>query len=470
MGKLKQEKKKKGLLIHNLVVVFKIISTNGYFGDCLQASETEIVGQIAGKSSKAIAEVQNLVEAKKKKFSGILSGSGAAFMVAKDLGIELGLESVKRVNISQIKEGMQNINLVVKVMQVFSPKEFEKNGKKGKLCSLIVADSTGETRLTVWHDDVRRLSEQGIKRGSVLLLRNCYAKEFNGKPQLSLGFNGSFEANPKNEMFADLPEVKMNLVKVSGLAEGLNDVSLIARLLRKFPATEFEKGERKGKVMNFLVGDKTGTVRVTAWNELVAEAQKFGENDVVEIEGGYTKPGLKGIELHLGWQSRLGKGKDSGEIPGAGQMLKEKAERKKILELKQGDVNVLVEGKIVLVNQGMLYYNICPGCGGKLQRLEEGILCDKCGEVKEPGIRPVVSVRIDDGSGQIDVTAFGKEAEKIIGVDKDKLKKLVAENGREKLLEELQGLSGKQITVVGKVRDNSFSGQTELTASLVELK
>lgn len=429
-----------------------------------------VIEQIAEKSQKQSDEIRRLVEEKKKCFSGILTDSGAAFMVAKDLGIDLGRESVKRMHISQLKAGMQNVDLLVRAMQVFSPKPFEKNGRSGKLCNLVVADSTGEIRLTVWHDDVKKLAREHVQRGSVLLLRNCYVKSFNEKLQISLASNGRMEVNPKNVLFADLPEAKTALSKISGLQEGMNDANVVARVIRLFPVTLFEKEQRKGSVMNFLIGDETGITRATAWNDLVKEVQALKENHLVRIEGAYTKQGLKGIELHLGWQARIGREPENNGIPSAGTLMMERAERKKVVGLAVGDANVLVEGKIVAVNQGALYYSVCPKCGGKVQRFDEGIVCDKCGEVKEPDIRHVVSIRIDDGSAQIDAVAYGSEAEKIMGLGKEDLKKQAAERGREALLEELQAMNGKKISVVGKVKENSFSNQIELVASAVELK
>ena len=430
--------------------------------------EENVIEQIAKKSGKTGNEVKALVENKKKKFSGLLTDSGASFMVAKDLGIEVGMESVKRINIAALKDGMQNVDLLVRVMQIFSPKEFEKNNKRGMLCNLIVADSTGETRLTVWNDDVEKIAKKGVKRGSVLLLHNCNAKEFNGRVQTSLAYKGSFEVEP-DVMFADLPEAKSKNAKAGELKEGMNDVNIEARVIRIFKATEFDKNGKKGKVMNFLIGDKTGTAKATAWNDLVEEAQKLIEGEAVSIEGAYTKLGLKDVELHLGWQTRIEK-IEGKELPTAKEMRKKTALVKKIIDLKQGDSNVLLEGKIIAVNKGALFYKVCPECGNKVQKLDEGIVCDKCGEVKEPDIRPVISVRIDDGSAQIDVVAYGKEARKIIGLDNEDLKKQRTERGSDSMIEELQELGGTKITVIGRVKQNTYSNQTEFVAGIIELE
>lgn len=428
----------------------------------------QILEQVAKKSGKTSQEIQQLIEKKKQKFSGLLTDSGAAFMIAKELGIELGLESIKRVTISQLKDGMQNLDLLVRVMQVFAPKEFEKNGKRGKLCNLVVADTTGEIRLTIWHDDVKKIQENQVKRGTVLLLKNCYVKSFNEKLQASLAYNGSIEVEP-DELFADLPDAKSQETKIEEMAEGMNDINVIARVFRKYPATEFDKGERKGKVMNILIGDKTGTMRATAWNDLVEQTQKIQENEVVRIEGAYIKKGLNGLELHMGWQARIEKEQDTGILPTAEKLAKEQAEKKKIIDLTPGQGNILLEAKIKTVNPGNLHYSICPKCGGKIHKLDEGIICDKCGEVKEPGIRQVVSVRVDDGSAQVNLVAYGKEAEKITGLSNHELKKQVLERGAEQLIEELQSLNGKKVAAVGKAKQNDYSNELEFTANSLEI-
>jgi hypothetical protein len=50
----------------------------------------QIIEQVASKSKKTSEEVKQLIEEKKSKFSGLLTDNGAAYMVAKDLGIEVG--------------------------------------------------------------------------------------------------------------------------------------------------------------------------------------------------------------------------------------------------------------------------------------------------------------------------------------------------------------------------------------------
>ena len=161
------------------------------FGLDLENAE-EIIAKIASESGRADSEIRELVEKKKAKFSGLLTDAGAAFMVAKELDVNIGVESAlaKKNKIANLREGMSNIDLLVRVLQVFPQKEFEKAGKKGTLCNLVVGDETGEVRLTLWHGDVKKLAEKNVKRGDVLLLKNCFVSSFNQKKQVGLGYGG----------------------------------------------------------------------------------------------------------------------------------------------------------------------------------------------------------------------------------------------------------------------------------------
>ena len=92
----------------------------------------EITGKISRETGKSDDEIRELIEAKKAKFSGLLTDSGAAFMVAKELGIEVEVrkkeEQKKETKIANLKDGNKNIELAVRVLHVHAPREYEKNG------------------------------------------------------------------------------------------------------------------------------------------------------------------------------------------------------------------------------------------------------------------------------------------------------------------------------------------------------
>jgi replication factor A1 len=437
----------------------------------MEAGTISLVEKIVSESGKPKEEILEKIESKKEKFAGLLTESGAALMVAKELGLELDKNS-ERLKIGQLEDGMSNVDLIARVMQIFSPREFEKNGKKGRLCNLIIADDSGEIRLTLWHDDVKKMQDQGVEKGSVLELKNCYVTSFKEKPQLNLSYQGQLTVNLQAENSGFLPKTENKIFKLDELQPGLNDVNVIARILRVFPVTEFKKENAEGKVANFQIADKTNTIRATAWNDLVNETEKLGENDLVKIEGAYTKQGLKGIELHLGYKARILKNpKIAEEVPSAMELRGVDVTKKKIAKLHKDDGIVEIKGKIIEVEPGKLFFNACQKCGKKVIKMEENFLCENCGEQKESVPNAVISIKIEDESGSINSVFYGKTAEELVGLTGKEIEKKISENSLEETMDEIRGkLWNTEITLQGKIKENSYNAELEITAKNMEKK
>ena len=123
-----------------------------------------LVASIMTGSGKSAEEVQRLIEQKKEKFSGLLTEEGAAFMIAKELGVETTGAIRADTRISSLKEGMNNIDIVARVKRAFPPRAYEKNGTKGELQNLVLTDLTGEIRATLWNKDIKKFAELGVEK------------------------------------------------------------------------------------------------------------------------------------------------------------------------------------------------------------------------------------------------------------------------------------------------------------------
>lgn len=415
-------------------------------------SFSDLVGKISSESGKNSIEIKSMIDEKLGKFSGLLTEEGAALMVARELNIELGFgeRTAQPIKVNQLSDGMKNVDVRVNALHVFPPKNFEKNGKKGQLCNLLVGDDSGEIRLTLWHDDVKKIEEKEISRNSVLLLKNCYVSAFNGKAQLSLGYNGSIVLEKKAD--------ESNLVKISSLSEDLNNVDLIAKILRIYEINTFKKESGEGKVLNFELADETGKIRATAWNDLAEIVKKTQPESVIKIEGAYTKKGLKALELHLGWKARI------MEQPKSKLLLSEKIAKKKISELELGET-IELEAKVLELLPGKLFYKTCPKCGKKAQHGIEGLLCENCGGIPEAELTPVVSARITDDESEIIATFFGSQAEQFLEIGSEKLEEKSENQSIEEILTELgKKLENKKITIIGRLKENKYTGEKEIIA------
>ncbi len=271
----------------------------------LAGGATRLVERIVSRSGRTPEEVSRLIEGKKEKFSGLLTDAGAAFMVASELGIETDGAIREETKISQMKEGMNNVDVIGKVRRAFPPKAFEKNGRKGELQNIVISDGTGEIRATLWNNSIRRFAELGAERAAQIKLSNCAVSSYNGVVQVSMNYNSEITIVQAAEAAA--PAEKEKPKNISDLAHGMDDVCVEVRIKKIFPAKEWENGRGKGRVMNFIVAEGLQEMRATAWNEAIDAVEEIGEGEKIRIEGAYVKENRGNVELHLGRTARVSK-------------------------------------------------------------------------------------------------------------------------------------------------------------------
>ncbi|MCR4368979.1 MAG: DUF2240 family protein [archaeon] len=267
----------------------------------------KIVRRIIAATGRQKKDVDSQIEAKKEKFSGLLTDSGAAFMVAKELGVEISESATDATQISALRDGMNNVDVIARLKRAYPPREFEKNGRKGKLQNIVLADATGEIRATLWNKDVEEFNSKALERGTCLRLSNCSVNSYKDTLQLSINYNGTFEITA-----AELPELKEKLLAISDLKPNMRDVCVKAVVKKIFPGKEFENERGKGKVVNFFISKGTEEIRASAWNEMCDDVEGIIEGTEVKIEGAYTKEGMNGgTELHLGRGAKIIPDKDA---------------------------------------------------------------------------------------------------------------------------------------------------------------
>lgn len=436
-----------------------------------EENSSKIVEKICKKTNKSKKEVKELIEEKKSKFSGLLTDSGAAFMIAKELGVKVGVQKnpEKKIKINNLEEGMKNIDLLVRVLHVYSPKTYEKKQRKGRYCRLLVGDETGEISLTLWEKNTKKMEKQKVERGSVLLLKNAYVNSYKGQLQLGLSSNGKIVISPKADT-STLPKPESIALKLADLDEGMENIDVFARVIRVFEVNEFKREGEKRKVVNFLIGDGTDQIRATAWNNLAEIVNRLEAGELIKIEGGYTKKGLKGTELHLGWNARIIREPTIGfKIPELKELSKTEIERKKIKNLKKGE-NVEVMGTIVSIQKGNLLFNVCPKCGGKLNIEKKGFNCEKCGKIKKPKKKTVVSITIDDGSNAIRASLFGRNAEKVLEKTTSEIIKALEEKEAMEIINQTSNkVVGKNYLFTGRVKENALNPE-ELELSVFTVR
>ena len=106
--------------------------------------------------------------------------------------------------ISDLKPRQNNVDIEGEVKSIEEPKEFQKFGRVGRVSNAILADDSGEIKLTLWNDDIDK-----VKVGSKVKITNGYINEFQGEKQLTSGRFGKLEIIEEDESEAKIKKKKI---------------------------------------------------------------------------------------------------------------------------------------------------------------------------------------------------------------------------------------------------------------------
>lgn len=373
--------------------------------------------------------------------------------------------------VEEIEADMPSLDFAAKVRRKFPPQEFKRDdGSLGKVMSVTLADETGIIRASFW-DGMAEVAES-LSPGDVLLVRGAYTRPgLAGRPEVHVGATARVEVNPLGLSVGDFEPSKF---KVGELEPGMDGLEVVARVIEVSPPREFRRADgSKGTVATLMLGDETGTVRASLWHEQAEHAKLVKPGDVVRMINCYTTLGLYGQpELQLGRQGTLEVNPPIAEqLPPADvlEMVKAEPKRVAIASLQKEGVRAEVRGTIVRVFHRRPIFDVCPSCGRSLGSVDTSLMCEECGKVVTPEHRAVLSLVLDDGTGNIRAVLFGRVAEKLLGMDgREVFERFKAARNLEELYAELK-LVGREVILTGVTRHDRYFDQLELRASDVQL-
>lgn len=216
------------------------------------------------------------------------------------------------------------------------------NNRPGQVMRVRLADDTGRIRAVFWDDKVD--SVRNSRRGDVLEIVSGQVRQGLGDVlEVHVGRLGQVKVVENSEM---APLLSATLTKIANLALGMNDVDVLGRVMDVGPIREFERRSGGvGQVGSLYVLDDTGSVRLTLWNEKTDVLAEVSPDDVVFVEGGYTREGLGGVvELNLGGMGRLTL---NPEMEASNALPHFSSKVMSISELTVGMRNMIVEGRVI---------------------------------------------------------------------------------------------------------------------------
>lgn len=191
---------------------------------------SDIVQKIIDNTGLSEEDVNKKILEKQRELSNLVSREGAAYIVAKELGLDLiGHAKPHATEIKDIASGAKNLELSTTVFRIFPTREFEKDGKKIKVASLLLSDNSGSIRLSLWDEQTELLKD--LKEGSVLEISGAYSKDDGRGLELRLEKRGRIKITG---------EVKIGTerISISEIKEGKN-YEVRAALLQLFESSPF---------------------------------------------------------------------------------------------------------------------------------------------------------------------------------------------------------------------------------------
>ncbi|MBU5574866.1 MAG: DUF2240 family protein [Candidatus Aenigmatarchaeota archaeon] len=261
-----------------------------------------------------------------------------------------------------------------------------------------------------------------------------------------------------NELGLNIKEQPKSKIEIKNIISGINNLNLVARVLSISEPKEYNKNGKVGKVQYMILGDKTGKIRLVAWNDQIEILNGIKVGDKIKIEKAFTKDDGKGrVEIRI-TKNTIIEHTDE-EIP----EIKLEVPKIKLCQIKENEL-VKVRAALVQMFEIEPFYYACPNCRSRVRVSNEKYICKIHGEVI-PEKSIFISGVIDDGTDNMRAIFFTKPALKIINLNSVEDAYI---KGAEGILKIVKNILGKEFIIQGRVRKNKFYDRMEFIVTNVE--
>ncbi len=274
----------------------------------------ELILLLVEKSGLSKSDLQTRINKKKEDLNQLVTEEGAAYIVARELGIEVPTETFVRPTIEikdllSLKPGIGSVTITGRIMRIYALRTFKKEERSGSVQRLSIADKTGEIELVLWNQTTQLISEGLIERGDVIRVVKGYLKEgYRKQVELHLSRSGKIETVNEVDSDSKYPELEVVHLATEPLDTDGENKDYIGIITLVGTLKTFQRENSEGKVTNHNLWGAETPIRAVFWNERADEALKFERGDEILIEGGQLREGRQGTpEIHISGQSRVTK-------------------------------------------------------------------------------------------------------------------------------------------------------------------
>lgn len=392
----------------------------------------------------------------------------------KDMLNECGkyLKPVQIGDLNTVEDEGEEVDILGRVINLYEPNQFQRDdGSTGIVRSAIIADDSGVVRTSFWDEK----AESSLEIGKAVKIENARTRMGTYDIELSVGKTARL-INPSEDELKKIPslsDIEKSIYQnktIEELKEGDHDVRLIGRVVAIDEPNEFVRSDGKpGLVRSVEIGDQTGVVRASLWDEKANKPLK--EGDVIKIESPRVVLRNDHVEISVGRNTPLTNAneEESSKIPSIKEIQDKRYPKKKIDEIEENDRNIKVSGKVIEAYGNKILYEMCPNCNKRVNLTENGYICEVCGEeIEQPNYLMIIPLVIEDETGTMRATFFRKSAEELIEMTTPEVEEIIKKTGDEGSLEEkVNDLIEREITIIANANFDEYNEEIRLNARKV---
>ncbi|UCE13317.1 MAG: DUF2240 family protein [Candidatus Heimdallarchaeota archaeon] len=265
----------------------------------------ELIQKISQKTDLSRGEIKRKIEEKQEELGFFVNEIAAAHIIAKDLGVPLGRPELRKrpkltiESLKKMEPGLSGVGLSARILRVYEPIEFEKEGTKSILAPILLHDGTDTIRTILWGAMARRITEKHIERGSIIKIKQGYTKlGRNQELELHLGDRGILEIDTETD--SGFPNPDDEIIDLDSLDEEMVEIDTKATVLRVGNIVTFNRSDgTTGRVSNLFLKGKRVTRRMVFWDSRAEVPFNFTRGDEILLQGANVRLDRDGKpELH----------------------------------------------------------------------------------------------------------------------------------------------------------------------------
>ncbi len=270
----------------------------------MSLSVDEVINKISAKVKISRQDLLDKIRAKKNELGGLITDEGAAYIIAKELGVNVFEDQTRiehKLRIADLIPGMNSVSVTGVVKDLTPVKVFDRGGgRKGAVASGRIMDNSGEVRIVFWDEKTSSIKQGLVRDGRVIKVIRGYVKEGrDGEPELNVGVRSEilYPTDTGLERLYSKPSVITDFSELEPGRTGLSAAGVITRLFT--PSTFTRADGSEGQVMSFILQGTKGSCRVVVWGDNIQLFDGLKEGQLIYIKNLSSRENRNGeVELH----------------------------------------------------------------------------------------------------------------------------------------------------------------------------